>query len=121
MSLPENEWFTEVFQNEGTAFSLQIKKHLQQEKSPYQTIDMYETETFGNLMSIDGWYGQGPRRKSHYIPSPLRAVEGRGSHRRSPRPGCAGPCHPVRASAPPPACGNATRSQTPARGQLRLR
>lgn len=54
MSLPENEWFTEVFQNEGTAFSLQIKKHLQQEKSPYQTIDMYETETFGNLMSIDG-------------------------------------------------------------------
>lgn len=54
MALPENEWFTEVFQNEGTAFSLKIKAHLHSEQSPFQKMDIYETETFGNLMVLDG-------------------------------------------------------------------
>lgn len=54
MGLNPGEWFTEIFQNEGTAFSLQIKKHLHNERSEYQMLDIYETETFGNLMVIDG-------------------------------------------------------------------
>ena len=54
MSLNPTEWFTEIFQNEGTAFSLQIKKHLHNEQSKYQTLDIYDTETFGKLMVIDG-------------------------------------------------------------------
>lgn len=54
MSLDENQWFTEKFQDEGTAFSLQIKQKLHSEQSPYQLLEIYETETFGNLMVIDG-------------------------------------------------------------------
>lgn len=54
MSLNPTEWFTEIFQHEGTAFSLQIKKHLHNEQSKYQTLDIYDTETFGKLMVIDG-------------------------------------------------------------------
>ncbi|ARU54985.1 spermidine synthase [Oleiphilus messinensis] len=47
-------WFTEVFQNEGTAFSLKVKAKLHEEQSEYQKLEIYETETFGNLMVIDG-------------------------------------------------------------------
>ncbi|MDX1452515.1 MAG: polyamine aminopropyltransferase [Oleiphilaceae bacterium] len=54
MTLDKNQWFTEQFQNEGTAFSLQIKRKLHEEQSPYQFLEIYETETFGNLMVIDG-------------------------------------------------------------------
>lgn len=54
MALENNDWFTEVFQNEGTAFSLKIKAHLHSEQSPFQKMDIYETETFGNLMVLDG-------------------------------------------------------------------
>ncbi|TNC79398.1 MAG: polyamine aminopropyltransferase [Oleiphilus sp.] len=54
MALDSNTWFTEIFQNEGTAFSLQIKQHLHSEQSAYQTLDIYDTETFGKLMVIDG-------------------------------------------------------------------
>ncbi len=47
-------WFTETFQDEGTAFSLQVKNKLHEEQSPFQQIEIYETETFGNLMVLDG-------------------------------------------------------------------
>lgn len=47
-------WFTEVFQDEGTAFSLKVRGRLHAEQSPYQHIEIYDTETFGNLMVIDG-------------------------------------------------------------------
>lgn len=54
MALSEN-WFTEVGEKAGTAFSLQIKSKLADEKTPYQHIEIYETMTFGNLMVIDGF------------------------------------------------------------------
>jgi len=47
-------WFTEVFGNEGTSFGLAIKQKLHDEHSPYQHLEIYETETFGNLMALDG-------------------------------------------------------------------
>ena len=47
-------WFTEVFQDEGTAFSLKVRGRLHAEQSSYQYIEIYDTETFGNLMVIDG-------------------------------------------------------------------
>lgn len=47
-------WFTEVFQDQGTAFSLQIKAKLHEEKTPFQQLEVYETETFGRLMVLDG-------------------------------------------------------------------
>lgn len=54
MALDSTTWFTEVFQNEGTAFSLKVKRKLHEERSDYQFLEIYETETFGNLMVIDG-------------------------------------------------------------------
>jgi spermidine synthase len=53
MSQWPEDWFSEPFQNEGTAFSLKIKKKLHEEQSEFQKIAIYETETFGNLMVID--------------------------------------------------------------------
>lgn len=48
------DWFTEEHAGTHTAFSLQIKKKLHEEQSPYQTIAIYDTESFGHLMVIDG-------------------------------------------------------------------
>ncbi|MBS0286432.1 MAG: polyamine aminopropyltransferase [Proteobacteria bacterium] len=51
--LNNKEWFTEFYPNFGTGFGLQIKSKLHEEKSPFQTIAIYETTHFGNLMTID--------------------------------------------------------------------
>jgi spermidine synthase len=48
------EWFTEQVPSAGTAFSLKIKQKLHEEQSKFQFLEIYETETFGNLMVIDG-------------------------------------------------------------------
>ena len=48
------DWFTEPDNmNEGTAMSFRIKQKLHEEQSAWQRITIYETETFGNLMTID--------------------------------------------------------------------
>ncbi|TAN65651.1 MAG: polyamine aminopropyltransferase [Methylobacter sp.] len=49
-----SEWFTEKLPEAGTAFSLKIKQKLHEEQSEFQFLEIYETETFGNLMVIDG-------------------------------------------------------------------
>jgi len=54
MSTLDNNWFTEEFSSEGCAFSLRIKEKLLEEQTPYQKLEMYNTETFGNLMVLDG-------------------------------------------------------------------
>lgn len=48
------QWFTEQVPGAESAFSLKIKQKLHEEQSEYQFIEIYETETFGNLMVIDG-------------------------------------------------------------------
>jgi spermidine synthase len=48
------EWFTEQHAGAGSAFSLKIKKKLHEEQSEFQHHEIYETETFGNLMVLDG-------------------------------------------------------------------
>jgi spermidine synthase len=52
MSL-DTRWFTEAIDATGTAFSLKAKK-IHSEQTPYQAIEIFETETFGKLMTIDG-------------------------------------------------------------------
>lgn len=47
-------WFTEIFDQQGSAFSLKVREKLETVKSEFQTIDIYDTETFGKLMVIDG-------------------------------------------------------------------
>lgn len=48
------EWFTEEHSGAGSAFSLKIKRKLDEKQSPFQHHAIYETETFGNLMVLDG-------------------------------------------------------------------
>ena len=54
MALDDN-WFTEVYKEAGSAFSLRIKDKLAEVQSKFQLIEIYATEAFGNLMVIDGF------------------------------------------------------------------
>lgn len=47
-------WFTEFFDQEGSAFSLKVRTKLETVQSEFQKIEIYDTETFGHLMVIDG-------------------------------------------------------------------
>lgn len=49
-----SEWFTEEVPIAESAFSLKIKRKLHEEQSEFQHLEIFETETFGNLMVIDG-------------------------------------------------------------------
>ena len=53
--LKPTEWFTEIDEDNHSAFSLQIKRKLHEEQTPFQKIEIYETVGFGNLMVIDGF------------------------------------------------------------------
>lgn len=53
MSL-DNTWFTEPMDKTGTAFSLKLGDKIHEEQTPYQKIEIYDTQTFGYLMVIDG-------------------------------------------------------------------
>jgi spermidine synthase len=53
MSL-DSHWFTEAVEQTGTAFSLKLGALVHAERTPYQKIEIYRTQTFGYLMVIDG-------------------------------------------------------------------
>lgn len=48
----DDSWFTEVAK--GYGMSIKIREKIHDEKSQYQRIEIYETETFGRLMTLDG-------------------------------------------------------------------
>lgn len=50
----DNSWFSEIHHDAGSAFSLKLGKKLVEEQTEFQKIEIYETETFGYLMVIDG-------------------------------------------------------------------
>lgn len=50
----DSGWFTEVFDSQGSAFSLKVTGKLHDVQSDYQHLEVYATETFGNLMVLDG-------------------------------------------------------------------
>lgn len=50
----DRHWFTEASDTLGTGFSLKITGTLHEERSEYQTIAVYQTETFGRLLTLDG-------------------------------------------------------------------
>ncbi len=54
MSFDTRNWFTEAIDETGTAFSLKLKCKLHEEQTPYQKIEIFDTQTFGKLMVIDG-------------------------------------------------------------------
>ncbi|MDR5874141.1 polyamine aminopropyltransferase [Vreelandella gomseomensis] len=49
-----DQWFTEVFDSHGSAFALKVSEKLHDVQSPYQHLEVYATETYGNLMVLDG-------------------------------------------------------------------
>ncbi|EIC23335.1 polyamine aminopropyltransferase [Thiorhodovibrio frisius] len=53
--LNPEEWFTEIVEDSGSAFSLRIKSKVHEEQTPYQSIEVYDTDGFGQLMVIDGF------------------------------------------------------------------
>jgi spermidine synthase len=50
----DSTWYTEQWEGQGSAISLKTKAKLHDEQSPYQRIEIYETESFGRLMTLDG-------------------------------------------------------------------
>ncbi len=56
MPSPLNDnWFSEICKAAGSAISFKLKSKLHEAKTPYQLIEIYQTEQFGNLMVIDGF------------------------------------------------------------------
>lgn len=56
MSL-DTSWFTEAVPEQGSAYSLKLGQGqlLEQVQSPYQKIEIFDTQSFGKLMVIDGY------------------------------------------------------------------
>jgi spermidine synthase len=48
------QWFTEEWSGEGSAISLKLGCKLYEKRSDYQTIEVFETERFGRLLTLDG-------------------------------------------------------------------
>lgn len=55
MSEIPGNWFSEVCDAHGTAFSLRITERLTEVQTPYQRIEIFDTTDFGKLMVIDGF------------------------------------------------------------------
>ena len=53
-SLSNEQWCTEIHADCGSAFALKTKQKLASKQSKFQLVEIYETESFGNLMMIDG-------------------------------------------------------------------
>lgn len=53
MALDKN-WYTEEWAGAGSAISLRVTQKVHDEQSAYQRIEIYETEAFGTLMTLDG-------------------------------------------------------------------
>lgn len=54
MQVLDATWFSEPHPGSNSAISFKTKRLLHSEKTPFQTIDIYETTDWGNLMVIDG-------------------------------------------------------------------
>ncbi|HEU5398412.1 MAG TPA: polyamine aminopropyltransferase, partial [Gammaproteobacteria bacterium] len=50
----DGDWFSEIAPEEGMALSLSGARRLHAEQTAWQTIEVYETGTFGTLLAIDG-------------------------------------------------------------------
>ena len=53
--LDNDQWFTEICDEGGSAFSFKLNEKLHDEQTAFQHIEIYATEKFGNLMVIDGF------------------------------------------------------------------
>ena len=49
----DNNWFTEIHADIGSAFSLQLKEKVFSQQSEYQLVEVYDTVGFGKFMVIE--------------------------------------------------------------------
>ncbi len=54
MNEPTSTWFKEISEN-TTGLLYRVEEHLHHSRSAYQTIDVYRTADFGNLLVLDGF------------------------------------------------------------------
>lgn len=47
-------WYSESHADD-TKFSIRVKEHLYSEKTPFQQIDFFKSETFGTFFTLDGY------------------------------------------------------------------
>jgi spermidine synthase len=52
--LTPGKWYTEIYPEDGAALSLQVTGRIHEEQTPYQYLEIFETEKFGRLMTLDG-------------------------------------------------------------------
>ena len=50
----DKQWFSEAHAASGSAISFRIKRKLDEVRTPFQHIEIWETSDWGNLMVIDG-------------------------------------------------------------------
>lgn len=50
----DDTWYTEQWADQGSAISLELERKLHDEQSDFQRIEIYDTKTFGRLMTLDG-------------------------------------------------------------------
>ena len=53
MSL-DQDWITEICEDGGSAFALKGNRKVFEQQSPFQKVEVFDTETYGKLMLIDG-------------------------------------------------------------------
>jgi spermidine synthase len=54
MSTQPEQWFNEQHDYSGSAIGFRVKERLHAEKTPFQTIEIYDSTDWGKLMVIDG-------------------------------------------------------------------
>ena len=54
MSDQEHSWFTEQHDYSGSSIGFRVKQRLHAEQTPFQSIEIYESTDWGNVMVIDG-------------------------------------------------------------------
>jgi spermidine synthase len=50
----DDDWITEICEDGGSAFALKGRGRLFERQSPFQKVEVFDTETYGKLMLIDG-------------------------------------------------------------------
>jgi spermidine synthase len=54
MTSQQQQWFDERHDYAGSSIGFRVTAHLHSEKTPFQSIDIYDTTDWGKLMVIDG-------------------------------------------------------------------
>lgn len=49
-------YFIEACKEHHSAFGVEVEAHVHSEQTPFQTIDIYASKAFGNVMAIDGFF-----------------------------------------------------------------